>query len=155
MPKRIQTNVWPILRHVERPSRRNKWGKTPYRLNAWRNFWEFGAYRAGPKALDFRHVENDRCLKQEVIKPATTEWAAPIVSALKKDGILCIFVGYRRLNAVTKRVSYPILRMNKRMHSLGESTGFCTSDAHSGHWLLKIDDRDNNTTIFTFHHGLY
>lgn len=50
-------------------------------------------YQVGPKDHEFRSIEINRILKQKVIEPATTGWAAPIVFAPKKDGTLCFCIG--------------------------------------------------------------
>jgi hypothetical protein len=65
-------------------------------------------YRAGPKSRALESAEIQRMLKAEVIEPATSEWASPIVLVAKPDGSTRFCVDYRRLNAVTVRNSYPL-----------------------------------------------
>lgn len=112
-------------------------------------------YRAGPKVREFQRTKINRMFEQEVLESVTTEWAAPIVFAPKKDGIMRFCVDYRRLNAIAQRDSYPIPRIDECIDSLGESTVFSTLDANSGYWKVEIDDRDKDKTAFTSHHGLY
>ena len=66
----------------------------------------------------------DKMLAIDVIEPATSEWAAPVVFAPKKDGLLRFCVDYRRLNAVTVRDSYPIPWMHECIDSLGDAQVF-------------------------------
>lgn len=73
-------------------------------------------------------------LSHKVMEPAQTEWAARIVFALKKDGSICFCVDYRKLNAVTKRDSYAIPRMDECIHSLGEVEVFPTLDTDIVYW---------------------
>lgn len=47
----------------------------------------------------------------KVIEQAQTEWAVPIFFAAKKDSFLRFFIEYRRLNEVSVRDAYQILRM--------------------------------------------
>lgn len=46
-------------------------------------------------------------LEMNEIEPAETEWNAPIVIELKKNGLLAFGVYYRKLNAVTKVTHTP------------------------------------------------
>lgn len=75
--------------------------------------------------------------------------------SLEKDKTLQIYVDYRILNAVSKRSSYPIPRIDECKALIGEATRFTTFNANSGKWQIEIDDADNNRTVITFHHGLY
>ena len=65
-------------------------------------------YRAGPHQRQLEEIEIKKMLDADVIEPAITEWAAPIVFAPKKDGYLRFCIDYRRLNELTVRDSYPI-----------------------------------------------
>jgi hypothetical protein len=47
-------------------------------------------------------------LEQQVIEPATGEWASPIVLVPKPDGSLCFCVDCGRLNAMTVPDTYPL-----------------------------------------------
>jgi hypothetical protein len=58
-------------------------------------------------------AEIQRMLKAEVIDPATSEWASPIVLVSKPDGPTRFCVDYRKLNAITVRDSYPLPRMDE------------------------------------------
>ena len=112
-------------------------------------------YRAGPKAREFEKQEIDRMLAEKVIEPSDAEWASPVVFVPKKDGTLRFCVDYRKLNAVTKRDSYPIPRMDECIDSLGEATIFTTLDCNDGYWQVPVADADKDKTTFTSHSGLY
>ena len=94
-------------------------------------------------------------LKQGVIELSTSEWAAPVVFAPKKDGSLRFCIDYRRLNALTIRDSYPIPRMDECIDSLGDATVFSTLDANAGYWHIPLHAEDKQKTAFTTHQGLY
>lgn len=51
---------------------------------------------AGQKAREFEKTEIEEMLPKKVIEPTQTEWAAPIVFTLKKDGYLRFCVEYRK-----------------------------------------------------------
>lgn len=52
-------------------------------------------YRAGPNPRQFGKSELDKMLEVKVIEMAETEWAGPVVFALRKDGSLRFHVDYR------------------------------------------------------------
>ena len=51
-------------------------------------------------------------LYRDVIQPSTIRWAAPIILVKKKDGTDSFVVDFRRLNAVTRKDSYPLPRID-------------------------------------------
>lgn len=110
-------------------------------------------YRASPKTQEFEMVEIDKMLSQKIIESAQTNRADPIVFAPKRDKTFRFNVDFHRLNAVPKRDSYPITRMNKYIDSLGEAEVFSTSDANSGYCQVEIYETDRDKTALTPHHG--
>ena len=112
-------------------------------------------YLAGPRQREFEKAEIQKMMEVDVIEPAVSEWAAPIVFAPKKDGSLRFCIDYRRLNAVTIRDSYPIPRMDECIDSLGDTQVFSTLDCNSGYWQLEVAPEDRHKTAFVSHHGLY
>ena len=98
-------------------------------------------YRAGPRLFrpcsvlqrQAEQAEVDRMLEQGVIEPTQSAWAYPVLLVPKPDGSLRFCVGYRRLNAVTIRESYPLPRMDECIDSLGDPNVFTTLDCNSGY----------------------
>jgi hypothetical protein len=91
-------------------------------------------YRAGTRARAAEQEEIQKNLAQDVIEPATCEWASPIGLVPKPDGSLRFCVDYRRLNAITVPDTYPLPRMDECIESLGEAVVFMTLDCNSGYW---------------------
>lgn len=94
-------------------------------------------------------------LDAEVIEPAQSEWASPVVLIPKKDGSVRFCVDYRKLNALTVKDTYPLPRMDECLDSLGEATVFSTLDCNSGYWQIPIAPDDQDKTTFTCHSGTY
>jgi hypothetical protein len=88
-------------------------------------------YRTKSRARVAEKTEIDRMLAQQVIEPATCEWASPIVLIPKPDGNLRFCVDYRRLNMITVPDTYPLPRMDECLDSLGDATVFTTLDCNS------------------------
>jgi hypothetical protein len=78
-------------------------------------------------------------LAQDIIEPATCEWASPIVLVPKPDGSLRFCFDYRRLNEIALPDIYPLPRMEEFIDSLGEAVVFKTLDCNSGYWQILVD----------------
>ena len=112
-------------------------------------------YRAGTRARAAEKEEIQKMLAQNVIEPATCEWASPIVLVPKPDGSLRFCVDYRRLNAITVPDTYPLPRMDECIDSLGAAVVFTTLDCNSGYWQIPVAPTDREKTAFTSHFGVY
>lgn len=63
-------------------------------------------------------------LKVEVVAPAQTEWASPVLFVPKKDGTLRFCVDCWKLNSVTVTGSHRFPRKDKRIDSLEDAEVF-------------------------------
>lgn len=73
-------------------------------------------------------MEITKKLEDNIVEPAQTERASRIVFVEKEGDNLQICVKYSKLDAPTKRDSYPAPRMDERIDSLGEATIFSALD---------------------------
>lgn len=76
--------------------------------------------------------------EKNVIGHTTSKWAAPFVLVSKADGSLRFCIEYRKLNCVTKKDNYPLLRMEDFVDSLAAAKWFSTFDFNFGFWPLKL-----------------
>ena len=77
-----------------------------------------------------------------VIEPSHSEWAFPIVVALKKDKSIRLCVDYRKLNAATPMDAYPIPRVDELLDKLGGSKFISTLDLARGYWQVPVAEED-------------
>lgn len=112
-------------------------------------------YRTGTKRKEFEKAEIFKMMERLVIEPTQTEWAVPILFAPKKNGTLQFCGNYRRLNAVTKRDSRPIPRVDEWFDSLDKDAIFSTLDANSEYWQIDIEKSDVDETSLASHRALY
>lgn len=93
--------------------------------------------------------------KQGVIEESCSSWVSPAVLVRKKDGTIRFCVDYRKLNAVTKKDSYPLPRIDDILDQLLGNSWFSTLDLKSGYWQVKIRSEDKEKTAFSIGNGLW
>ncbi len=93
--------------------------------------------------------------EQGVIEPSNSPWVSPVVLVRKKDGSTRFCVDYRKLNAITKKDSYPLPRVETGLHAFFGSSWFSTLDLKSGYWQVEMDESDKEKTAFSTGEGLW
>ena len=83
-----------------------------------------------------------------IIEPSVSEWAAPIVPILKKDGSLRLCVDYRRLNAISQNNAYPMPRIDDLIDQLGRAQFLSTLDLTRGYWQVPMGKASCHKTAF-------
>ena len=83
-----------------------------------------------------------------VIHPSHSPWCNVVVLVRKKDGSLHFCMHFCRLNACTKKDSYPLLQIQEALESMVGTTHFSMMDFKSGFWQVK-----NVPAIYHFHYG--
>ena len=113
------------------------------------------AYRVSQsqKADIEEHIKN--MLDQGIIEVSSSPWSSPVVLVKKKDGGTRFCIDYRKLNAVTRKDSYPLPRIDDALDSLAGSKYFTTLDLQSGYHQVAMHSESKEKTAFISHAGLY
>ena len=94
-------------------------------------------------------------LNRGIIQPSVSPWASPIILVKKKDGTDRFVVDFRRLNAVTRKDSYPLPRIDDALDALNGTKYFSTMDLMSGYWQVEMEPESREHTAFATFGGLY
>ena len=113
------------------------------------------AYRVSqPQRVEIeKHISN--MLDQDIISVSSSPWSSPVVLVKKKDGTTRFCVDYRKLNAVTRKDSFPLPRIDDALDALSGSSYFTTLDLQSGYHQVAMDPSSKDKTAFITHAGLY
>ena len=101
--------------------------------------------------------ELDRLQKQGIIKPVDfSDWAAPIVPVLKKDGSLRICGDYKlTVNKAAKLETYPLPRIEDLLTSPAGGKTFTTLDLAHAYQQVELDKDSRKFVTINTHKGLF
>ena len=88
-------------------------------------------------------------LEAGAIGPSQSPWCNAVVLVWKKDGALHFCVDFRKLNARTKKDSYPLPQIQEMLESMLGVAYFSTMDFNSGFWQFKMAPKSQQDTAFT------
>ena len=96
-------------------------------------------------------------LKNDIIEHSTSEYSFPIVLVKKKNGEFRFAIDYRKLNAVTQPITYPLPRLDDVFDAIGQAnaTIYTKLDLTSAYFQLGLDDKSKHKTAFITHDNLY
>ena len=101
--------------------------------------------------------ELHRLEEQGVIAPVEfSDWAAPIVPVVKKDGSIRICGDYRlTVNCVAKLETYPLPRIEDLLASLAGGKTFTKLDVAHAYQQVELEEESRKFVTINTHKGLY
>ena len=102
-----------------------------------------------PPLLDEVRQHINEMLEAGAIRPSNSPWCNAVVLVCKKDGGLHFCIDFRKLNAKTKKDSYPLPRIQETLNSLVRARVFSMLDLKSGFWQIMMDEDSKQYTAFT------
>ena len=88
-------------------------------------------------------------LQAGAIRPSSSPWCNTVILVWKKDGGLHFCIDFRKLNARTKKDSYPLPHIQEMLESLEGSHIFSSFNFKSGFWQVEMDEASKQYTAFT------
>jgi hypothetical protein len=111
--------------------------------------------RISPKlqpSLD-ESIENDRAMG--IIQSSSAPFAAPVVIVAKKDGGARVCVDYRELNALTRKLAFPLPNADEILQRMAGKTHFAALDLRQAYNQMPIHSDDQYLTSFVTRQGLF
>src|SRR5579871_2640964 len=112
-------------------------------------------YPLAPKESEFLQKELDHFKNLGIIKKCESPWATPILFIKKKNGELYLVVNYCKLNKVTRKDAYSLLRIDELLDSLGNMAMFLILDMCSGFYQIEVDPESCEKIAFIMKYGTY
>ena len=102
-------------------------------------------------------AEIDRLVKEGVIEPVQfSEWAAPVVPVLKRDGSVRLCGDYKlTVNRAAKTDTYPLPRIEDLFASLAGGTVFSKLDLAQAYLQVPLDEASKKYVTVNTHRGLF
>ena len=92
--------------------------------------------------------ELDSMLANDIIEPANSPYASPIVLVRKADNTWRVCVDYRRLNAKTVFDATPMPRVDELIDKVGGAKFITTIDLSKGYWQIKLTEEAKQKSAF-------
>ncbi|GJR85299.1 putative reverse transcriptase domain-containing protein [Tanacetum coccineum] len=89
------------------------------------------------------------------IRPSSSPWGAPVLFIKKKDGSFWMCIDYHRLNKLTVKNRYPLLRIDDLFDQLQGLRVYSKIDLRSGYHQLRVREEDIPKTAFRTRYGHY
>nr|KYP60466.1 Transposon Ty3-I Gag-Pol polyprotein [Cajanus cajan] len=86
-------------------------------------------------------------------RPSISPWGALVLLAKKKDGGARLCVDYWKLNKLTIKNKYPLLRIDDLMDQLRGALVFSKIDLRSGYHQIRVKESDIPKTAFRTRYG--
>ena len=112
-------------------------------------------YPIAMKHYDWVKTDIEKLLAAKVICSSHSSWSAPIIVFPKGDGGKCLMIGYRALNKVTIKFTWPMPKVEDIFSKLNGATYFTTLDLHTGYHHIPLHKSSMPKTAFNSPFGKY
>ena len=106
-------------------------------------------WRIPPPMVDEVHAHVKEMLEVGTIHSSQNLWCNAVVLVHKKDGGLHFCIDFHKLNARTKKDSYPFPQIQEAIESLVGAGFFSCLDQEVGFWQIIMDEASKQYTTFT------
>ena len=112
--------------------------------------------RGIPQAFQAEFKKTIKEMKDSgMIVDSKSPWCSPVRLVKKPDGSIRVCIDFRKLNAVTKKDSYPMPKIDNLFTHLAKAKVYSTIDLASGYHQVKMDPNSREYTAFATQWGFY
>nr|GEW09440.1 putative reverse transcriptase domain-containing protein [Tanacetum cinerariifolium] len=112
-------------------------------------------YRLAPAEIQELSTQLQELSDKGFIRPSSSPWGAPVLFVKNKDGSFRMCIDYHKLNKLTVKNQYPLLRINDLFDQLQGSRVYSRIDPRSGYHQLRVREEDISKTSFRTRYGHY
>ncbi|GKD98269.1 putative reverse transcriptase domain-containing protein [Tanacetum coccineum] len=112
-------------------------------------------YRLVPSEMKELAEQLQELWEKGFIRPSSSPWGAPVLLVKKKDGSFRMCIDYRKLNKLTVKNRYPLLRIDDLFDQLQGSSMYSKINLRSSYHQLRIREEDVLITAFRTRYGHY
>ncbi|GJZ92753.1 putative reverse transcriptase domain-containing protein [Tanacetum coccineum] len=116
---------------------------------------ERALYRLAPSKLQELSTQLQELSDKGFIRPSSSPWGASVLFVKKKDGSFRMCIDYRKLNKLTVKNRYPLLRIDDLFDQLQGSSVYSKINLRSGYHQLRVRDEDIRNMTFRTCYGHY
>ena len=107
------------------------------------------------KEKNFLKEYIEKHLEKGFIRSSSSSIAYGVLFTPKKDGSLRPYINYRKLNTITKKNRYPLLRINELQNRLLHTKIFTAIDIRNTYYRIQIKEEEEQKTAFKIRQRLY
>nr|GEX01083.1 putative reverse transcriptase domain-containing protein [Tanacetum cinerariifolium] len=112
-------------------------------------------YRLAPAEMQELSTQLQELSDRGFIRPSSSPWGASVLFVKKKDGSFQMCIDYHKLNKLTVKNRYPLLRIDDLFDQLQGSRVYLKIDLRSGYHQLIVREEDISKTAFRIRYGHY
>ena len=112
-------------------------------------------YRVNPVKREIIKNEVKYLIENNLAEPSNSPWASPCILVPKPDNTYRLCTDFRKLNDVTKKDSYPLVRIDDLIDEVGKSNFVTKLDLLKGYYQVPLSPKSKETTAFCTPDGLY
>ncbi|XP_058816579.1 uncharacterized protein LOC131679847 [Topomyia yanbarensis] len=112
-------------------------------------------YRCSPAVQAEMEAEIERYKQMDAIEECSSEWASALVPVRKANGKLRVCLDSRKINAWTKKDSYPMRNMGEIFHRLGKAKYYSVVDLKDAYFQIPLKEESRDYTAFRTPQGLF